>query len=190
MNKKEKFYILAFVLSLASLVAAVALKMCGATWFDSAPIVSAENTPTQYMADTKKLIVQRYLMVWWITWVAPKELASKYIPFVLLNVILYFIPENCYLVSCIIMLFTISFAISPKFSTILKFIYGLIVISIIQQASIWLKFNLFGWSATYADVKSILIGNVDQFILFSLFYYFNVKCGDKYAVLAFLGKKK
>jgi len=190
MKKSEKFYLLIFILSCVSLGIAIILKLCGVPWFGSAPITVSHYSNLEYTVNIITVVFQGFLIVGCMTWEPPKELIKKYIPFIPLNALLYFIPQYVYLVLNIIMLFAMALSVRPRFSTVIRSVFGIAFICLVRQASMWLKYNTFGIAPETTDAWSMIIGNIDQFIIFALYYYFNVKWGDKYAKLVIFRKDR
>jgi hypothetical protein len=185
MKDKSKLYFLLFAFSVISLIAAIVLKLCGIGWFDSSPAFNPTYSLTDKIINFFYFVVQGYLIVGCCTWITPKKLIQAYAPFIPLCALLFFIPSRYYIAACFSITFAICFSISPLFSSIIKWILGVICINLIQLGLLWVKFSIFKLSPTNVDIQSLLLNSIDQFIILSLFYYFNVKCGDKIVVVLF-----
>jgi len=189
MNKISKIYLLAFVFSLLSLAAAVVLKLCGITWFDST-IKESTHSTSEYILQAAVLIVQGFLMLGCMTWISPKELVKKYLPFVPLNVLPLLLPSSYALCISFSVFVAMAFLARPKLTTSIRFFTALIYISLIQQASVWVKYGLFHFKTIEADAMTVLVGNIDQFILFALYYYVAWKWGGKIVELVLFWKNR
>jgi hypothetical protein len=181
MKKTDKLYLLAFILSFASLAAAVILKLCGVEWFDS-EIGTDHYSAIDYVFHAVMLTIQAYIMLGCMTWIPAKELIKKYVFFIPINALPLFLPAKYALIVSTVVFAIMTFVSRPKLSTIPRFMLALVVITIVQQASMWLKYSLFRIDTMQTDLVTYLIGNIDQLIILSLYYYIVVKWGDKIAV--------
>ena len=179
MTKKEKMYLLIFVFSLISLIVAVILKCCGVTWFSTEFSLADKYETFDYIGNIVYLIAQGFLVLGCCTWIKPKMLIKAYIPFMPLNLLLFFISSNTYQIGCLIIMFSMAMSINHKLYSILRFIAGLIFVCGVQWVSNFVKYEIIGIQKLSMSFTSLILGSIDQFIIYSAFYYFVIKCGEK-----------
>lgn len=139
------------------------------------------------------LIIQFYFIIGIITQLKSKELFFKIMPFIPLNILVYFIPNDVYICMNILILFVVSIAIKPKARTLFNFVITMFLISIMQLGIIWLRINIFNLIPPFPDVIKMLIMNIDQYIVLFLLYCLSIKGGennDTNAIMAFFRRKR
>ena len=190
MDKKDKMYLIIFVLSFFSLLAAVVLKLCGVSWFDSTPPQESSRTALEYMLQSIILIVQGFIILGCMTWLDSRELIKKYIPIIPINILPLVLPSKYGLYISLAVFVLMAFYARPKLSTIPRFIIALIFIAVVQQASVWVKYDLLQFKTLEADAMTFLVGNIDQLILLALYYCAAMKWGDKIVELVLFRKNR
>lgn len=173
MNNKDRFYALAFIFTIISIITAITIKYYGFDWFK---IKEYQLNYSYYIESTVKfliLIVQYLLIVGCVTRYQFKELIFKMLPYLPLTILLYYLPIDNYVVLCGVIMFSTCLSISPKFKTMLRFITNILFILILQLIIIWLRLDLKQLAPVFPETLQFLIMNVDQIIVLVLLYYIN-----------------
>jgi len=178
MNKKDKLLMVLFAISLISIVAALLIKIFGLSWFSNLHIEIAWPMVIQYIISTILLMAQFYLIAGCVLRLSPKELFIKTLPFMPLNIMIYFFPASMHFVFCFFLMFACCFTLSPKFSTVIRLVLNILIVCVIQIAIIWLKFNLESLIPVRFAISDVIVYNIDQLILLTVLYYYNRKRGD------------
>ena len=188
MQKKDKFYILIFMFSIASICASTALKLFGFDWF-------CLNKFTIYFPEYIDIIInfiilsmQYFLIVGCVTRYNSKALFFKMLPYMPLIILIDYFPKNVYSILSIIILFVPCLSFIPKFSTVFRFIYNIIFVSILQLIIIWLRIDIKQFAPVFPETIQFLTMNIDQIIILSFLYYINRRRGDKNGIHIFRQK--
>ena len=183
MTKKDKLFLIIFLLSCLSIACATSLKLMGLNLFglnssfNLIPL-SLENSITFMM-----LMIEFYLIVGCITLYEPKELLIKILPYLPLNALIYFLPDNAYLILCLIMMFVTCISLRPKFTTIIMMVINLLIIFTIQLSIRWLRLDITNFVPVIPDFINVYLLHIDEFIILGLLYFVNRKWGEKFAKL-------
>jgi len=162
-----------------SILVSIITKLFGTTIFDTSGALNnwefLNFEWVQYIINGGFILLHYYLIVGCITRLEPKKLFFKLLPFVLLIIVLFFIPQKHYMIlSSIIMLVT-CIALSPYFSTIIKFIINFVIICLFQQVMIWLRYSDISSTALFVSTAEKITINIDQTIFLTLLYCLNRK---------------
>lgn len=189
-KKKDKFYLLIFILSCLSILISIILKSLGIDWFSLYFKNIFIPIKLEYVINTIMLMIQFYLIVGCITRYEPKKLFIKLLPYFPLNILIYFFPGKFHFALCLIIMFSVCLSLRPKFSTLISFIINLLLIFSMQFILLWLKLDIKNFLPVFPNVINILLINIDQFILLGFLYFVNRKWGEKYAKLVLHRRKR
>jgi hypothetical protein len=180
MTKKDKLYLLAFVLSSASIGVAIILRLANVNFYDAYASNISASTASKAVINAIFAIIQFVLIIGCVVREPPKKLIAKTAPYFLLNALLPCLPETYYYILNVMILFVVCIAIRPCFSSVARFAACSAIIPIMQIALIWLRTGVLAMSPLFPDLYLFLIINIDQIILLFLLYLISRKRGDKF----------
>lgn len=188
MQKKDKFYILIFIFSILSICASIALKLFGFDWFCLNKFAIYLPEYIDIIINFVILSIQYFLIVGCVTRYNPKILFFKMLPYMPLLVLMEYFPKNVYSILTIIILLVPCLSFIPKFSTVFRFIYNIIFVSILQLIIIWLRVDIKQFAPIFPETIQFLAINIDQLIILSFLYYINRRRGDNNGIHIFRQK--
>jgi hypothetical protein len=184
----NKFNIIVFILSIASMLCAIGLKLLGVDIF-SIPNYSSNYPTIGFIVKLLILLLQYYLIVGCVTCYEPKTLFFKILPFMPLTIILYYTSKEFYVAIAGIILFVTCIALVPKFKTIVSFILNNLFIVFVQLIIIWLRLDIASITPIFPNWLQFAVINIDQIIILTLLYFLNRKRGDLYGLVVSREKK-
>ena len=180
MTKKDKLFLLIFILSSLSIIIAIPLKLLGINLFNINLSFNLIPINLEYILNIIINIVQFYLIIGCITFYEPSKLIIKILPYLPLTILLYFLPQNTIFPLSLIILLATCLSLRPKFSTIISFIINIIVISMLQLLLIWLKLNIINYSSEFPNFINLFLMHIDEFIILGSIYFVTRKWGDEF----------